>query len=178
MTMSHELQEAAPPSPREVKTVFAGLMLALALASLDQNIVGVALPRIVSDLGGSPSPLMGRHLLSRDLHCDDAALREALRHVRQETALYRRDRHLPHRLLPLRPVALHDRTRRVSAGSRAWARAASWCSRRPRSPTSWPPANGAATRGSSARSSLSRALPDRFWAGSSPTPCRGAGSST
>jgi EmrB/QacA subfamily drug resistance transporter len=35
-----------------VKTVFASLMLALMLASLDQNIVGVALPRIVSDLGG------------------------------------------------------------------------------------------------------------------------------
>ncbi len=50
--MSAELHEAPPPSPREVKTVFAGLMLALALASLDQNIVGVALPRIVSDLGG------------------------------------------------------------------------------------------------------------------------------
>jgi EmrB/QacA subfamily drug resistance transporter len=41
-----------PPSPREVKTVIFGLMLALTLASLDQNIVGVALPRIVSDLGG------------------------------------------------------------------------------------------------------------------------------
>ena len=32
--------------------MFAGLMLALMLASLDQNIVAVALPRIVSDLGG------------------------------------------------------------------------------------------------------------------------------
>src|SRR5512147_1735237 len=50
--MPPELQEAAPPSPREVRTVFAGLMMALALASLDQNIVGVALPLIVSDLGG------------------------------------------------------------------------------------------------------------------------------
>src|SRR5512142_2768532 len=50
--MSSEHQESIPPTPREVKTVFAGLMLALALASLDQNIVGVALPRIVSDLGG------------------------------------------------------------------------------------------------------------------------------
>ncbi len=50
--MSADLPETAPPSPREVRTVFAGLMLALALASLDQNIVGVALPRIVSDLGG------------------------------------------------------------------------------------------------------------------------------
>jgi len=32
--------------------VFAGLMMAMALAALDQNIVSTALPRIVSDLGG------------------------------------------------------------------------------------------------------------------------------
>ena len=44
--------EPQPASEREVRTVFAGLMLALALASLDQNIVGIALPQIVSDLGG------------------------------------------------------------------------------------------------------------------------------
>ena len=42
----------APVSKRELYTVFAGLMLALTLASLDQNIVNTALPRIVSDLGG------------------------------------------------------------------------------------------------------------------------------
>jgi EmrB/QacA subfamily drug resistance transporter len=39
-------------SKRELYLVFAGLMLALTLASLDQNIVSTALPRIVSDLGG------------------------------------------------------------------------------------------------------------------------------
>ena len=39
-------------SRRELYMVFAGLMLALTLASLDQNIVSTALPRIVSDLGG------------------------------------------------------------------------------------------------------------------------------
>ena len=50
--MSDDYHEPLPASPREVRTVFAGLMLALALASLDQNIVGVALPQIVSDLGG------------------------------------------------------------------------------------------------------------------------------
>jgi EmrB/QacA subfamily drug resistance transporter len=49
--MSRQISDI-PPSPREVKTVIIGLMLALMLASLDQNIVGVALPRIVSDLGG------------------------------------------------------------------------------------------------------------------------------
>jgi EmrB/QacA subfamily drug resistance transporter len=39
-------------SKRELYLVFAGLMLALTLASLDQNIVSTALPHIVSDLGG------------------------------------------------------------------------------------------------------------------------------
>src|SRR5271154_6262572 len=48
----------APPQPqaltdrREVGVPFAGLMLALMLATLDQNIVATSLPRIVSDLGG------------------------------------------------------------------------------------------------------------------------------
>lgn len=50
--MFPETHEQTPPSPREVRIVFAGLMLALALASLDQNIVAVALPQIASDLGG------------------------------------------------------------------------------------------------------------------------------
>jgi len=50
--MSKQTPEAVPVTPREIKTVFAGLLLALTLASLDQNIVGVALPQIVSDLGG------------------------------------------------------------------------------------------------------------------------------
>jgi len=42
----------APVTSRELYMVFPGLMLALTLASLDQNIVNTALPRIVSDLGG------------------------------------------------------------------------------------------------------------------------------
>jgi EmrB/QacA subfamily drug resistance transporter len=50
--MSFDSLEMTPPSRREVRIVFAGLMMALALASLDQNIVAVALPQIVSDLGG------------------------------------------------------------------------------------------------------------------------------
>lgn len=37
---------------KELKLVFPALMLALSLAALDQNIVGTALPLIVSDLGG------------------------------------------------------------------------------------------------------------------------------
>jgi EmrB/QacA subfamily drug resistance transporter len=38
--------------PRKLKTVFAGLILAMVLAALDQSIVNTALPRMASDLGG------------------------------------------------------------------------------------------------------------------------------
>jgi EmrB/QacA subfamily drug resistance transporter len=45
-------QKMTAPTRRELRVVLAGLMLALTLAALDQNIVATALPRIVSDLGG------------------------------------------------------------------------------------------------------------------------------
>jgi MFS family permease len=45
-----------PPGYRfsigRVLTIYAGLMVALLLAALDQTIVATALPRVVSDLGG------------------------------------------------------------------------------------------------------------------------------
>ncbi len=41
-----------PATQREIRMVFAGLLVAMLLAALDQNIVSTALPRIVSDLGG------------------------------------------------------------------------------------------------------------------------------
>ncbi len=41
-----------PVSRREFRIAFAGLLLTLALAALDQNIVSTALPQIVGDLGG------------------------------------------------------------------------------------------------------------------------------
>jgi EmrB/QacA subfamily drug resistance transporter len=44
--------ENSPPTRQERRIVLGGLMLALTLAALDQNIVATALPRIVSDLGG------------------------------------------------------------------------------------------------------------------------------
>jgi EmrB/QacA subfamily drug resistance transporter len=40
------------PDPKQFKRVFAGLLLAMLLASLDQTIVTTALPTIVRDLGG------------------------------------------------------------------------------------------------------------------------------
>nr|WP_245687321.1 MFS transporter [Peterkaempfera griseoplana] len=43
---------AAQLTPRQIRLVFAGLMLALFLAALDQTIVATALPRIVGELHG------------------------------------------------------------------------------------------------------------------------------
>jgi len=50
--MTEETEEVPLITRRELWTALAGLILCLALASLDQNIVAVALPRIVSELGG------------------------------------------------------------------------------------------------------------------------------
>lgn len=51
MTRRHCGRAAA--DEQKLWLVFAGLMLALLLAALDQNIVATALPRIVSDLGAA-----------------------------------------------------------------------------------------------------------------------------
>src|SRR4030066_1625075 len=37
---------------RQISITFAGVLLAMFLGSLDQTIVGTAMPRIISDLGG------------------------------------------------------------------------------------------------------------------------------
>ncbi|ABC34240.1 MFS transporter [Burkholderia thailandensis] len=41
----------APPSAREVRTIYWALMVVIGLGTLDQSIVATALPRIMSDLG-------------------------------------------------------------------------------------------------------------------------------
>lgn len=46
------IPQDAEVSRRELRMVLAGLMMALTLAALDQNIVATALPRITGDLGG------------------------------------------------------------------------------------------------------------------------------
>src|SRR5579862_9547799 len=48
------MSNATDPTPpaRRLRATFAGLMLAMAIAALDQNIVNTALPRVASDLGG------------------------------------------------------------------------------------------------------------------------------
>ncbi len=49
----HAPEDAAPElSHRQIMVIIAGLITGMMLAALDQSIVGTALPRIVSDLGG------------------------------------------------------------------------------------------------------------------------------
>ena len=48
----HSGIDETPVSRREICVVYAGFMVVMALAALDQSIVATALPRIVSDLGG------------------------------------------------------------------------------------------------------------------------------
>jgi len=55
MAMSLEQARAGPTQKkdqRRVGIIFGGLMLALLISSLDQTVVAMALPTIVSDLGG------------------------------------------------------------------------------------------------------------------------------
>ncbi len=49
MTGNH----AGTPTEAEIRAVFGGLMIVLALAAIDQSIVSTALPRIVAELGGA-----------------------------------------------------------------------------------------------------------------------------
>ncbi len=44
--------DAQAPTHREIRTVYIGLMIVMALSAIDQSIVATALPRILSDLGG------------------------------------------------------------------------------------------------------------------------------
>src|SRR5512135_297449 len=41
-----------PFSKKQVVIIMAGMMLAMFLASLDQTVVGTAMPKIIADLGG------------------------------------------------------------------------------------------------------------------------------
>src|SRR4029453_4686093 len=115
---------AALPAPatrprREVRVVFAALMLAVLLAALDSTIVATALPTITAELGGldqlswvvtgyllapttsRPAPL-GRHRVPAGLADLDPALRQARRPLRAQADLPGRDRHLPRRLRAVR----------------------------------------------------------------------------
>lgn len=51
-SVAEPIATESPVTGRELWLIFTGIMLALALAALDQNIVATALPRIASDFGG------------------------------------------------------------------------------------------------------------------------------
>jgi EmrB/QacA subfamily drug resistance transporter len=52
MSTTGQAAMAAPLTKRQIYTVFAGIIAGLFLSALDTNIIGVALPTIVGDLGG------------------------------------------------------------------------------------------------------------------------------
>ena len=52
LTPTAPIEEQVQLTHRQIQVVLGGLMTGMLLAALDQSIVGVALPRIVSDLGG------------------------------------------------------------------------------------------------------------------------------
>ena len=69
---------------RQVRLVFAGLMLGMLLAALDQTIVSTALPTIVGDLGGLNhlSWVVTSYLLASTV--SDAAVGQARRPLRPQ----------------------------------------------------------------------------------------------
>ncbi|HEX5167406.1 MAG TPA: MDR family MFS transporter [Thermomicrobiales bacterium] len=52
MSTTSQMEPGADLTHRQIMVVLGGVMIGMLLAALDQSIVGVALPRIVSDLGG------------------------------------------------------------------------------------------------------------------------------
>ena len=82
----HNGIDETPVSRREIMIVYAGFMVIMALAALDQSIVATALPRIVSDLGGVTRSVMDRDRLRARLDQRDAALRKVERSIRAQTA--------------------------------------------------------------------------------------------
>ena len=85
-------------STTHFRATFAGLLLAMLLASLDQTIVATALPTIVRDLGGIDQLSVGRHRLPARRHRHDAAVGARERPLRPQAALRRRHRRVPGRL--------------------------------------------------------------------------------
>ena len=71
-------------APSRLRVIFAGLMLVMLLAALDQTIVATALPTIVGDLGGLEPPLVGDERLPARADRGHADLRQARRPLRAQ----------------------------------------------------------------------------------------------
>ena len=112
---------------KQILTILAGLMVGMFLAALDQTIVSTAIRTIADDLHGLSAAGLGHHRVPDHLDDHDAAVRQAVRHLRPQAAVPHRDHDLHRRL-----AAVHVRPPRCtssprSAPSRASARAV--CSR-------------------------------------------------
>ncbi len=96
---------AAPLDHAAVRAIVAGIMLAMFLSALEQTIVAPALPAIGKSLGGVDdlSWVVTAYLLAVD--GDDAAVRQALRHLRPARYSDDRDRHFRRRFGRLRAGA-------------------------------------------------------------------------
>ena len=155
-------------TPRSVGVVIASVAVLLLLASLDQTIVGTALPTIVADLGGIDhlSWVVTAYLLVLD--CRRADLRQARRPLRASHRRYFLDPAVPVRLCaqrhgPIHAVPHHRPHHPGFGGGGLFVLALSIIG------DVIPPASAARSRACSPPCSRCRALPGR---------CSAAGSST
>ena len=111
-----------PLTRREILIVFVGLMTALFLSALDTNIVGVALPTIVGDLGGLQQIAWVGTAYLLTSTAATPAVREVLRPLRPSPPVPGRDHGLRRRLAAVRDQPDHDAARAVTwgAGRRGW----------------------------------------------------------
>ena len=153
---------------KQIMTILSGLMLGMFLAALDQTIVSTAIRTIGDDLQRAVRPGVGDDGVPDHLDDLDAAVRQAVRHLRPQAAVHDRDLDLHPGLgaVRARPVDVHARRR--SARSRASAPAASCRSRWRSSATSSRRASGRSTRATSWPCSRRRRCSARSSAASSP----------
>ena len=109
---------------KQIMTILSGLMLGMFLAALDQTIVSTAIRTIGDDLHGLSVAGLGHHGVPDHLDDLDAAVRQAVRHLRPQAAVHARDHDLHRRLRAVRAGAVDVHAGRRSARSRASAPAA------------------------------------------------------
>ena len=133
-------------SPRAKLEILFAILLALFLFALDQTVVGVALPSIITDLQGQRALHVVDHDLPADLDDQRADLRQAVRPVRPAPDLHLGGGPVPRRV-GRRGVRQECGSSSSSAACRASA--AARCSRSPSrsSPTSTRRLSAASTSG-------------------------------
>ena len=94
-------------SQRAKLEILVAVLLGLFLVALDQTIVGTALPKIVTSLGGNELLHLGRHDLPADQHDHRPVLRQAVRPLRPQADAHDRHQPVPDRLGPVRAEPGH-----------------------------------------------------------------------